>query len=450
MLSNMEKISANRVKLRLELDAETYNEAIQKAYYKLRGRYAVTGFRKGKAPRKLIERVYGEGVFHEEAINSVFFGLYEASVKEHGLKPVAPPEITEIETDSATEGLIILAELYVSPDVILGQYKGLNVSRDDVTVGEDAVEEAVAAARRRNAREVEVDDRPVADGDVVTLDFAGTVDGVAFEGGAAEKQKLLIGSHAYIPGFEEQMIGMRIGEEKDLMVKLPENYADETLAGKDAVFHVKALEIHMIELPELDDEFAKDLGYETLDEYKSGIRAKIEADSNRAADEAFESALLMAAADNAEIDIPEPMIERETDSMMNNFTMTMAYHGADMETYYQRTGQTAEGVRLEHRRRAIQKIKAELVLAAIAKEENVEPSQEDIDEVLNRLAQDYRKENDEDFRQSLPEEQMEMVRDTAKAAAVYKLLRREARPIEASAAEASKEGALEEAIPEEE
>lgn len=432
MPSNMEKISANKVKLRMELDAGAFDEAIQKAYYKQRGRFALTGFRKGKAPRKFIERVYGENVFHEEAFNAVFPGLYEAAVKEHELTPVAQPENYTIETISAKEGLAVVAEVYVSPDVILGLYKGLTVSRNDVVVGEEAVEQAVLTMQKRNAREVEVDGRPVQDDDVVTLDYAGSVGGVAFEGGTAEKQKLQIGSGAFIPGFEEQMVGMKIGEEKDLEVKFPEEYHDKDLAGKDAVFHVKVHEIHMIEKPELDDEFAKDLGFETLDEYKADIRAKLEAERNKAADEAFESDLLEAATANAEIDVPEPMIERELDLLMNDFSIQMMYRGIQLEEYLKHIGQTVESVREQRREEAVKRVKGELVLKAIGKVENIEPSQEGIDEVLDRLAKDYRKENDEDFRQSLTERQMDVVRETARTAAVFKLLRQEARPVEVS------------------
>jgi len=439
----------------LELDAAAFDEAVQKAYYKLRGRFAVTGFRRGKAPRKLIERFYGENIFHDEAINAVFPDMYDAAIKAHDLQPVDQPEITDVETN-AGQGLAVTAEVYVTPDVILGQYKGLNVSREQVTVDDEVVEQSVLTAQRRNAREIAVDDRAVKEDDIVILDYAGAIDGVAFEGGTDQKARLAIGSGTFIPGFEEQMIGMQIGEEKELQLRFPEQYHDEELAGKDVVFEVKVHEIHILELPELDDEFAKDLGFDTFDEYKADIKAKLEAEGKKAADGVYQAGLIKAAAANAEIELPEPMIERELNSMMSDFAMRLAYSGVNMEAYLQHTGLTAEGMREARREDAGQRVKEEWVLKANAKAENIVPTQEQIDDVLDSLARDYRKENDEDFRKSLTEPQMEMVRETATTMAVFKLLGDEARPViasdeetaETTGAEAPKKEADEEMTPE--
>lgn len=426
MVSTMEKVSSNKIKLRMELDAGAFDEALQKAYIKMRGRFLVPGFRKGKAPRKVIERTYGEGVFYEEAFDEVFPHLYLAAADEHQVKPVGQPDV-DIETIGAGQGLVVTVEAFIVPEVVLGQYKGLDIQREDDSVSEDAIDGAIYEAQKRNARETEITDRPVQDDDIVTIDYMGTIDGVPFEGGTAEKQKLTIGSGAFIPGFEEQMVGIGIDEEKDLQVTFPSDYHDEALAGKEAVFHVKVHGIRVREMPELDDEFAKDLGFETLDEYKTDIRAKLEAEAKKNADNTFENELVEAAAQNAQIDVPPPMIEREIDSMMNDLAYQMAYRGISMEHFMQYTGQTMEELREQRRESAEKRVRVELVLHAIAEAENINPSQEEIDEVLDHLAQDYQKENGEDFRSSLSERQMELVRENATTVAVIKLLRDEAK-----------------------
>lgn len=424
MSSTMEKVSTNKIKLRLELAADAFEDALQKAYLKMRGRISVPGFRKGKAPRRLIEQMYGESMFYEEAFDAVFPELYDTAIKSHDLKPVGQPEV-DIETIGKGEGLVALAEVYVYPEVLLGQYKALDVQREDDTVDDEAVEQEMMRMRERNAREEDINDRPVQDDDIVTLDYEGTVDGVPFEGGQAEDETLTIGSGSFIPGFEEQMVGMVIGEEKDLHVTFPETYHAEELAGKEAVFHVKVNGIRVRDVPELDDEFAKDIGFDTLDEYKSDVRAKLETEAKRKADNTFENELVEAAVENATIDVPPPLIERQIDIMMNDMAMRMAYQGIRMEDFLHYTNQTEEELRNQRRSDAEARVKGELVLEAIAKAEGIEPAEAEIDEVIARYAQDSGKELDA-FREGLTEQQLAHIKEDAKTIAVLNLLKNEA------------------------
>lgn len=425
MNSTMEKVAGNKIKLKMELAPEAFEQAMQKAYLKTRGRIAVPGFRKGKAPRKLIERMYGESMFYEEAFDEVFPDMYEAAIKEHDAKVVGQPEI-DIESIGSESGLVVVAEVYVSPEITLGAYKGLSVEREDDTVDEDAVDQEIGRVRQRNAREVEVEDRPVQEDDIVTLDYLGTVDGVAFEGGTAEGQTLTIGSGQFIPGFEEQTIGMRIGEEKDISVTFPEQYHAEELAGKDAVFHVKVHAIRSRELPDLDDEFAKDASeFDTLDEYKQDIRAKLQAEATRRADAEFENALVEAALENTQMDVPPPMVERQIDVMMRDMSMRMAYQGIRMEDFFKYTGQTEADLREQYREDAEKRVKGELLIEAIRKAEGIEPTEAQIDDVMRRYAEQSGKEVDA-FRAELTDKQMEYITEDAAAIAVLELLKQEA------------------------
>ena len=429
MNSTMEKVSSNKVKLRMELDAEAFEQAMQKAYLKLRGRINVPGFRKGKAPRKLIERMYGESIFYEEAFDEVFPGMYEEAVKALDIEPVGQPDV-DIETIGGGQALVVTGEVYVKPEVTLGQYKGLDVQREDDTVDDEAVEQEIGRVRQRNAREEEVTDRAVQDDDIVNLDYAGTVDGEAFEGGTAQGQSLTIGSGQFIPGFEEQMVGMQIGEERDIHVRFPDEYHAEALKGKDAVFHVKVNGIRTRELPELDDEFAKDVSeFDTLDEYKADIRAKLEAEAARRADAQFENALVDAAVKNAEMEVPPPVIERQIDVMVRDMGMRLAYQGMRLEDFLKYTGQTMDDMRGQYREEAEKRVRGELVLEAIRKAEGVEPTEEGVNDVVARYASQSGQEA-EAFRQSLTEEQMRYITEDAATIAVLDLLKKEAKKAE--------------------
>jgi len=425
MQSTMEKVSTNKVKLRMELDAAAFQEAMQKAYLKMRGRINVPGFRKGKAPRTLIERVYGESIFYEEAFDTVFPDMYGNAIKEHDVKAVGQPEI-DIETITGADGLVVVAETYVHPEITLGQYTGLAVTREDDAVDDEAVDQEIGRIRERNARETEVEDRPVQDDDIVTLDYAGTVDGVAFDGGTAEKQHLTIGSGQFIPGFEGQMVGMKIGEEKDLSVTFPKEYHAEELAGKDAIFHVKVHAIHVRELPELDDEFAKDVSeFDSFEAYKADITAKLQADATRNADAKFENALVDAAVENATLDVPPPMIEQQIDSMVRDMALRMAYQGIQMEDFLKYTGQSEDDLRGQYRDEAEKRVKGELILEAIRKAEGIEPSEADVDDVAARYAEQSGKDL-ETFRKGLTEQQREYIAEDAATIATLAFLKKSA------------------------
>ncbi len=429
MSSTMEKVSTNQVKLRMELGAEAFEAAMQTAYLKQRGRINVPGFRRGKAPRKVIERMYGESIFYEDAFDEVFPGLYGDAVKEHDIKAVDRPDV-DIETIGAAEGLVVNASVYVMPDVALGEYKNLDVQRPDDTVDDESVEAEITRVRERNAREEEINDRAVQDDDIVTLDYAGTVDGVAFEGGTAKGQTLTIGSGQFIPGFEEQMVGMQIEEEKDLSVTFPKEYHAEELAGKDAVFHVKVLGIKTRELPDLDDEFAKDVSeFDTLDEYKADIRAKLQAEATRRADAEFENALVEAAVENATVDVPPPMVEREVDNLLRNMSLRMMYQGIRMEDFLKYTGQTEEELRVQYKSEAEKRVLGELVLGEIRKAENIEAAEADVDALIAKYAEQAGKEMDA-YKGELSEEQLEMFKDDAATVKTLDFLKENAKKAE--------------------
>ncbi|MDR0929083.1 MAG: trigger factor [Oscillospiraceae bacterium] len=419
MNSTMERVSSNKVKFRMELAADAFEAALQAAYLKMRGRINVPGFRKGRAPRKMIERMYGESIFYEEAFDAVFPGMYDEAVTAHDAQVIDRPEV-DIETISAAEGLVVVAEVYVQPEITLGQYKGLAVEREDDTIDDEAVEQELGRLRQRNARETEIEDRPVQDDDIVTLDYAGTVDGVPFEGGTAEGQTLTIGSGQFIQGFEEQMIGMQIGEERDLQVKFPEEYHSEELSGKDAVFHVKVLGIRTRELPELDDEFAKDVSeFDTLEEYRADIRANLAKTAAERAEAAFENALVQAALDNAELDVPPPMIDQEVESELRSMDMRLRQQGISLENYIAFTGQSMDDLREQRREGAETRVKGELVIEAIRKAEGIVATEADIEAMTAKIVPEGIE---------LTDAHREYIADVAAKQATLDFLKREAAP----------------------
>jgi len=296
MSTTYEKISGNKAKLSFDFTAEQFDEAMQKAFLKMRKSINVPGFRKGKAPRKVVESMYGESIFYDDAINILFPDAYEAAVKEYDLKPVSQPEFTDLDEIGSGKDLKFNVEVYVRPDVELGEYKGLEVEVPLQHLTDEMVDAEIERDRDKASRTIDVEGEPVADGDIVNLDYAGSVDGVAFDGGTAEGQTLTIGSHQFIPGFEEQMIGMNIGEEKDLNVTFPEKYHAENLAGKDAVFHVKVNGIQRVEKPELDDDFAADVSeFDTFDAYKEDVKKRLSDRIERSNSNAIKNALVEKA-----------------------------------------------------------------------------------------------------------------------------------------------------------
>ena len=430
MSHTYEKISSNKAKLSFVIPAEQFDDAMQKAYLKNRSRINVPGFRKGKAPRALIERMYGEGVFYDDAMELLFPDAYEAAVKENDLKPVDRPEMTSVDQIGAGQDLKFTCEVFVRPDVELGQYKGLEVEVAKQTVSEDDVNARIEQDRQKGARTIDVEDRPVEDGDTVNLDYAGSVDGVAFAGGTAQGQTLKIGSHQFIPGFEEQMVGMQIGEEKDLNVTFPEQYHSEELAGKAAVFHVKVNSIQRTELPELDDDFAADVSdFNTFAEYKDSIVKELTERAEKNNEVTIENALVEKAVDNATIDVPHAMIHEQLDYMMREMEMRMAYQGLRMEDFLKYTGQTREQLEHSYHGEAEKRVRIELTLEAIRKAEGIEPTEEEvkkqIEEQAKRMGKDV-----EEFEKALTDEQRAYLSDSAAIQKVVDLMKADAKVTE--------------------
>ena len=403
MSITVEKISSNKVKLSFDVESAKFDEAMNKAYIKVRGQVNIPGFRKGKAPRKLIENMYGgESVFYDDAFELVFDEVYGPAVEENKLEVVDRPEI-QLTQIGAGKNLQFTCEVFVKPDVTLGEYKGVSVKKTVTEVTDAQVDAKVEEERKKQATEVAVEDRAVVEGDTVNLDYAGTVDGVAFAGGTAEGQTLKIGSHTFIPGFEEQMVGMNIGEEKDLDVTFPEAYHAKELAGKAAVFHVKVNGITATELPALDDDFAKDISeFDTLEEYRKDIRAKLEAQAAEHDKNAFTNAVIEKVMENATVEIPEAMIERQIDSMMRDFEYRLMGNGLKMEDFLKYTGSDMKAFRENYRGQAEKSVKAHLVLEAIEKAEAIDATQEQIDKQLEAFAAQTGK-TVEEFKASLSE-----------------------------------------------
>lgn len=386
MSTTVEKISSNKVKLSFDIDAAKFDEAMGKAYIKVRGQVAIPGFRKGHAPRKMIENMYGEGVFYDDAFELIFDEVYGPAIDENKIEVVDRPQV-DIQQIGAGKNLQFTCEVFVKPDVTLGEYKGVEVKREHTLVTEDEVNAEIEKERNKQAAEVAVDDRPVAEGDTVNLDYSGSVDGVKFAGGTAENQTLKIGSHTFIPGFEEQMVGMNIGEEKDLNVTFPTEYHAKELAGKEAVFHVKVNGITETQLPALDDDFAKDISeFDTLDAYKADVRAKLEAQAAERDNNVFTNAVIGKVMENATVEIPEAMIERQIDSMIRNFEARLAQQGLKLADFMKYTGQDEKSFRGQYRDQAEKSVRANLVLEAIENVENFEVSDEEIDAEIEKFA----------------------------------------------------------------
>ena len=369
-----EKISGNKAKLSFVIPAEEFEASVQKTYLKERGKINVPGFRKGKAPRSVIQNMYGKGVFYEDALDAIFPDMYDAAIEAEKLEPVDQPSVTELDWDAVEHGqdVKMTIEVFVYPEVTLGDYKGLTVEIERKTVTEDDINAKIQQDRAKASRTEEVLDRPVQMMDVVNLDYAGTVDGVAFEGGTAEGQTLTIGSHQFIPGFEEQMVGMCVGEEKDLKVTFPAEYHAEELAGKDAVFHVKVNTISVTEMPELDDDFAADVSdFDNFADYKANIEKELKEQAEKQDKIAAENAVVEKATENAAVDIPAAMISREVQNELRQMEMRMAYQGVSMADFLKYTGQTREQLGEQYRGQAERRVKMQLVLEAIRKAEAV-------------------------------------------------------------------------------
>ena len=409
----VEKISGNQVKITFEIAAEKFDEAMQKAYLKVRSRVNVQGFRKGKAPRKLIENMYGEAIFYDDAFDAVFPEAYEEAVRGENVQVVDRPEVDTVDQIGAGKDLKFSVKVFVKPDVELGAYKGIEATKYVHAVTEEEIENRMNQDIEKATTMEDVEGRALENGDTANLNYAGSVDGVAFAGGTADNQTLEIGSGMFIPGFEEQMIGMQIGEEKDLTVTFPTEYHAQDLAGKEAVFHVKLNGIQVKVKPELNDDFAADVSeFDTFDAYKADIEKQLRDRAEKNADVELENTLVQQATDAAECDIPNQMIEDELDIMVRELQMRMAYQGIRFEDYMKYTGQTEEQVREMYRVEAQNRVKMQLVLDAIAKAENVEVSDEDVENAVKEEAERAGRDV-EDFKKSLNDRQMEYLRGNA-------------------------------------
>ena len=426
MSHTYEKVSGNKARLSFVIPAEQFAEAVQQAFLKLRKRISVPGFRRGKAPRKMIETLYGESVFYDDAFEALFPEEYRAAIKEYDLKPVDQPQI-DLDEIGTGKALKFHLEVFVRPDVTLGDYKGLTGEADMQKLTDEMVDARSDEDRNKASRTIDVEDRPVQEGDTVNLDYAGTVDGVPFTGGTASGQTLTIGSHQFIPGFEEQMVGMSLGEEKDLNVRFPDEYHAEELKGKDAVFHVKVNGIQMTEKPELDDDFAADISeFDTFEAYKENIVSELTKQIEKDNDITIENALIEKAAENAQMDIPAAMIEDQAEYLVREMGMRMSYQGLRMEDYLKYTGQTMDDLKQMYKPEAEKRVRTELTIEAIRKAENIEPSEEDIEkeiaEQAERLGRDV-----ETFRKDLSDEQKEYLKDSAAIRKVLDLLKQDAK-----------------------
>ena len=403
MSVQVEKLEKNMAKLTIEVSAEELEKAIEKVYQKQKKNISVPGFRKGKVPRAMVEKMYGKEVFYEDAANEVIPAAYEKAYDECGENIVSTPkiEVTQIE---AGKPFIFTAEVALKPEVTLGAYKGIEVDKVEATVSDEEVDAEIERERERNARSVSVSDRAVQDKDQTVIDFEGFVDGVAFEGGKGENYPLTIGSGAFIPGFEEQLIGKNIGEECDVNVTFPEDYHADNLAGKPAVFKVTVKEIKEKVLPELDDEFAAEVSeFDTLAEYKEDVKKNLTEKREKDVKNAKEDAVVDAIIANATMDIPEAMIETQQRQMVQEFAQNIQMQGLSIDQYFQFTGLTAEKMMEQVKPQAEKRIKSRLVLEAVAKAENIVASEEDFEEEIAKMAEMYKMEADK-VKESIGEE----------------------------------------------
>lgn len=392
MSLQVEKLEKNMAKLTIEASAEEFDLAIVKAYQKNKNKYNVQGFRKGKAPLAIIEKMYGAGVFYEDAANEIIPEAYDKAALESDLDIVSRPEIDVVQIEKG-KSFIFTAEVALKPEVTLGQYKGIEVEKKEVTITDEEVMSQIEKELEQNSRMQTVDDRPVQNDDIAVIDYEGLVDEVPFEGGKGENHSLTIGSHSFIDTFEEQLIGKSIGEEFDVNVTFPEEYHAKDLAGKPAVFKVKINEIKVKELPALDDDFAQDVSeFDTLDEYKENIKATIKESKEKELKTAKENEVVDKIIENTTMDIPEPMIESQVRQMADDFAQRVQYQGLSLEQYFQFTGMDAQKFIESLRPQALKRIQSRLVLEAVVKAENIEVSEEELEKELTEMASMYKME----------------------------------------------------------
>ena len=413
MSLQVEKLEKNMAKLTIEVSADDFEKALQSAYMKQKNKISLPGFRKGKVPRQMIEKMYGAEVFYDDAANELIPKAYADAYDECEEDIVSRPEIDVVQIEKG-KPFIFTAMVALKPEVTLGEYKGLEVEKFSDEVTQEEVDAKIKEEAEKNARKVTVEDRPVQDGDEVILDYEGFVDDVAFEGGKGENYPLVIGSGSFIPGFEEQLIGVSAGTDVEVHVTFPEEYHAEDLKGKDAVFKCKVHEIKAKELPEIDDEFASEVSeFDTLEEYKADVEAKLKEKKTAEGKEKQEDAVVEQAVKNAQYELPEAMISTQVSQMAENFSRRIQAQGMTMEQYFQFTGMTAEKMLEEMRPQAVKSIETRLVLEAVAKAENIEVSEERLDEEIAKMAENYHMDADKMKEFMGEEEKKQMKEDIA-------------------------------------
>ena len=409
MSLQVEKLEKNMAKLTIEVSAEELDKAMEKAYQKQKSRISLPGFRKGKAPRKMIESMYGKGVFMEDAVNSLVPQEYSKAIADCDLEIVSQPEInvTQMEPGKA---LIFTADVATKPEVTLGDYKGVEVPKTEIAVTDEEVDAEVKKEQDKNSRTVVVEDRAAANGDITTIDFEGFVDGVAFDGGKGSDYALTLGSGTFIPGFEDQLVGANTGDHVEVKVTFPEEYQAKELAGKEAVFQCDVKKIETKEVPELDDEFAKDVSeFDTLAEYKEDVKKNLTEKKEKEARTAKENAAVDKAIENAQMDIPDLMIQTQCRQMMDDFARRMQQQGLSMDQYFQFTGQSMDKMMEDMKPQALKRIQTRLVLEKVAEVENIQPTEEEVNEEISKMAEAYKMEADK-LKELLGERELEQMK----------------------------------------
>ena len=419
MTTTFEKLSSNKVKLGFVVEPEKFDEGLKKAYNKMKGRISIPGFRKGKAPMKVIENHYGEGVFYEEALDAIFPEIYQAALKEHDVQVVDRPEL-DVEQIGRGKELKFTVEVFLRPDVELGEYTHLGLVKTVDEVTDDDVNAEIERARDRSARWVEITDRPAKLDDQVNIDYAGFDGDEQFDGGTAQNHELVLGSGSFIPGFEEQLVGHSVGEDVEVNVTFPEQYHAENLAGKPVVFKVKINGIREKEMPALDDDFVTEVSEtaNNVEEYKAEIRANLEKAADQRGETAFENEVIETVCENAKVDIPDAMIEDQSDSMLRDMELRMMYQGMKLDDYFKYTGQTREQVRDMYRDSAKERVLSQLVLEAVKKAEDIKATDEETDAEMARYAEQNKMELDK-FKENLSDGDKEYF---AEAAAMRKTI----------------------------
>ncbi|MDO4447748.1 MAG: trigger factor [Lachnospiraceae bacterium] len=394
MSLQVEKMEKNMAKLTIEVSAEELDKAMQNAYLKARGKISIPGFRKGKAPRKMIEQMYGKGIFLEDAANALIPEHYSKALEECDLEIVSQPEIDVTQAEPG-KAFIFTAAVAVKPEVTLGEYKGVEVPKSETEVTDEDIDAEIKKEQEKNSRTVTVEDRGAENGDITTIDFEGFVDGVAFEGGKGTDYPLTLGSGSFIPGFEDQLVGAKAGDHVEVNVTFPEEYQAAELAGKAAVFQCDVKKVETKELPELDDDFAQDVSeFDTLAEYREDVKKNLTEKKEKEARAAKENAAVDKAIENAEMEIPDAMLNTQVRQMMNDFASRMQSQGLTMEQYFQFTGMTAEKMQEEMKPQALKRIQTRLVLEKIAETENIEVSEDEVNEEISKMAEMYKMEAD--------------------------------------------------------